>query len=180
MPFSLDVFHHGGFVQAFSHDIIRLGTGRKPLRRRGQATAQFHGIERFGLETIDRFLPADDEGQGGRHDAPDIQGGVIQKGIQPAGIDAHQPIRLGTAQGSVVQTVVIGIVPHIPEPLPDGFFLHGRNPQTLNRLMAPSLIVHQPEDQFAFPPGVCGADDGFHVLPVHEALQGFKLLPGGV
>ena len=57
----------------------------------------------------------------------------------------------------------------------DGGVLHAADPETGDRLTAPALMIDQPEDQLALPPGVGGADDAVYVCPVHEFAQNIEL-----
>ena len=100
---------------------------------------------------------------------------MVEAGKEAGGIDAHQPIRLGHAQGGVEQAVIVRAGPQGLEARPDGGVLHAGNPQPGEGLLTPRLLVDQPKDELSFPPGVGGADQTLHVLPRHERRQRVEL-----
>ena len=57
--------------------------------------------------------------------------------------------------------------------------LHAGQPQTGKGFFAPSLLVHQTEDQFSLAPCVRSADHALHIRAVHQFLQDAELLFGG-
>ena len=81
-------------------------------------------VKRHRLEGVDLGLPLDDEGQRRGHDAPDVEGPVVQHGKQPGGIDTHQPVRLGAAEGRIPQAVIVRAGVQACKAFPDGGILH--------------------------------------------------------
>ena len=138
---------------------------------------QRHGIKRHRLESVDLGLPLDDEGQRRGHDPPDIEGAVVQHRKQPGGVDTHQPVGLGPAEGRLVQPVIVRAGAQVCKALPDGGILHAGNPQPFHGLLAARQAVDGAENQLALPPGVAGVDYLGHVLPPQQGAQHVKLFP---
>ena len=88
-----------------------------------------HRIKRHRLEGVDLGLPLDDERQRRGHDAANVEGAVVQHRKQPGGVDAHQPVRLGPAEGRLVQPVIVRAGAQVGKALPDGGILHAADPQ---------------------------------------------------
>ena len=129
----------------------------------------FRGKNRNGA------LPLYQQGQRRRHDSADIQLGFVDQAEKPAGVDPHQPVRLGTAKGTLVQGIVVLAGGQMCESLLNGAVLHGGNPQPRHGLPAVGQIVHRAEDQLALPSGIAGIDDLRHVFTVHKGAQDVKL-----
>ena len=68
---------------------------------------------------------------------------------------------------------------HLPQPLADGVFLHGGNPEPQDGLIAARQIIDEAEDELALAPRVAGVDDLGNVGAAHEAFERFKL-PGAL
>ena len=60
----------------------------------------------------------------------------------------------------------------------DGGILHAADPEPGKGLLAFALVIDEPENQLALPPGIGGTDELIHVRPCHQAAQDFKLLLG--
>ena len=138
---------------------------------------QSHRIERHRLEGVDLGLPLDDEGQRRGHDPPDIEGAVVQHRKQPGGVDAHQPVGLGPAEGRLVQPVIVRAGAQVGKALPDGGILHAADPQPFHGLLAARQAVDRAENQLALAPGVAGVDYLGHVLPPQQGPQHIELIP---
>ena len=101
----------------------------------------------------------------------------IQHRKQPRGVDAHQPIGLLTAQGGLVQAVIVAAGAEAVEALPDGAVLHAGNPQPFHRLGTARQMVGGAEDQLPFASGVAGVYHLGHILPAQQRPQDVELLP---
>ena len=140
-----------------------------------------------GHELAPFRLALDQERQGrGLHPAA---GGLAEAaearvvtGERPGGVDADQPVRLGAAQGGVLQRPHLRFVTEFAEPLADGVQGHGLQPQPLDL-----LALHRPtgrlledvlEDEFALAAGVAAVDDHLHVLAADQFAQGVELCFG--
>ena len=143
------------------------------------AAAKVHCVKDFRAERPDLRLPLDDERQRGRHDAPHVEGAVVQHRKEPCGVDAHQPVRAGAAKGGLVQPVVFPPRTKVCKALSDGLVLHGGDPQPLHGLCAARHIVNGAEDKLPLAPRVAGVDHLAHILPAHEVPQQLEL-PGFV
>ena len=139
------------------------------------AAAKIYRVKGFRAERPDLRLPLDDERQRGRHDAPNIQGAVVQHRKEPCGVDAHQPVRAGAAEGGLVQPVVFPSRTKVRKALFDGGVLHGGDPKPLHGLCAACHVVDGAEDKLPLAPRVAGVDDLGHVLPAHEVPQHLEL-----
>ena len=139
------------------------------------AAAKIYRVKGFRAERPDLRLPLDDERQRGRHDAPHIQGAVVQHRKEPCGVDAHQPVRAGAAEGGLMQSVVFPSRTQLCKALFDGGVLHGGDPQPLHGLCAARHVVDGAEDKLPLAPRVAGVDDLGHVLPAHEVPQQLEL-----
>ena len=139
------------------------------------AAAKIYRVKGFRAERPDLRLPLDDERQRGRHDAPNIQGAVVQHRKEPCGVDAHQPVRAGAAEGGLVQSVVFTSRTKVRKALSDGLVLHGGDPKPLHGFRAARHVVDGAEDKLPLAPCVAGVDDLGHVLPAHEVPQQLEL-----
>ena len=63
------------------------------------------------------------------HHPPDVQSAVVQHAEKPGGIDPHQPVGFGPAQGGRIQPVIVAARFEGRKALPDGGILHAGNPQ---------------------------------------------------
>ena len=143
------------------------------------AAAKIYRVKGFRAERPDLRLPLDDERQRGRHDAPHVQSAVVEDGKQARGVDAHQPVRAGAAEGGLVQPVVFPSRTKVRKALSDGLVLHGGDPEPLHGLCAARHVVDGAEDKLPLASRVAGVDDLGHVLPAHEVPQQLEL-PGFV
>lgn len=135
------------------------------------AAAKIYRVKGFRAERPDLRLPLDDERQRGRHDAPHVQSAVVEDGKQARGVDAHQPVRAGAAEGGLMQPVVFPSRTQLRKALFDGLVLHGGDPQPLHGFRAARHVVDGAEDKLPLAPCVAGVDDLGHVLPAHEVPQ---------
>ena len=81
-------------------------------------------VEWHRLEGVDLGFSLDNEGQRRGHDTSDVEGPVVQHGKQPGGIDTHQPVRFGAAEGRIPQAVIVCTGAQVCKALPDGGILH--------------------------------------------------------
>ena len=139
------------------------------------AAAKIYRVKGFRAERPDLRLPLDDERQRGRHDAPNIQGAVVEHRKEPCGVDAHQPVRAGAAEGGLIQPVIFTPRTQLRKALFDSGVLHGGDPQPLHGLCAARHVVDGAEDQLPLAPRVAGVDHLGHVLPAHEIPQQLEL-----
>ena len=139
------------------------------------AAAKVHCVKGFRAERPDLRLPLDDERQRGRHDAPHVQSAVVEYGKQARGVDAHQPVRAGAAEGGLVQPVIFPSRTKVRKALSDGLVLHGGDPQPLHGFRAARHVVDGAEDKLPLAPRVAGVDHLAHVLPAHEVPQQLEL-----
>ena len=109
-------------------------------------TVQGHGIERFRLERANLGLPFHNQRQRRGQDAAHVQRMAVQQGEQPCGVDAHQPVGLGTAQGRVMKPVIVPPVSQGGKAVLDGIVRHAGNPQPPHGLCAASQVVSGAED----------------------------------
>ena len=92
--------------------------------RGGKAAIELDGVERFCHKCGDLRLALYQQRQRGRHDAPDVQCAAIRQGEIPRDVDANQPISLGTAQGGLMQAVIVAPRLKLLEAAADGIILH--------------------------------------------------------
>ena len=133
------VVERGRFLRLFlvfrAFDCCRLalagvgdGVGILPVLhsacRGGKAAIELNGVERFCRKCGDLRLTLYQQRQRGRHDAPDVQCASIRQGKIPRGVDTNQPIGLGTAQGGLMQAVIVAPRPKLLEAAADGIILH--------------------------------------------------------
>ena len=149
--------------------------GKAVTDRMELSQSQVNRVIAFRGKSRNGALPLYQQGQRRRHDSADIQLGFVDQAEKPAGVDPHQPVRLGTAKGTLVQGIVILTGGQVREPFFNGTVLHGGNPQPLHWLPAVGQIVHCAEDQLALPSGIAGIDDLRHVFPVHKGAQDIEL-----
>ena len=102
---------------------------------------------------------------------------MVQHRKQPGGVDAHQPVCLGPAEGRLVQPVIVRAGAQVCKTLPDGGILHAGNPQAFHGLLAARQAVDRAEDQLALAPGVAGVHYLGHILPPQQGAQHVKLIP---
>ena len=138
---------------------------------------QLYRIKRHRLEGVDLGLPLDNEGQRRGHNAANVEGTVVQHRKQPGGVDAHQPVGLGPAEGGLVQPVIVRAGAQVGKALPDGGILHAADPQPAYGLGAARQTVNDAENQLTFASRVAGVDHFGHVLPPQQGTQHIELIP---
>ena len=130
----------------------------------------------FFLEAQDFCVPVHQHFQcRGLHPAH-RQSFVIQHRKQARCIDTHQPIRLCTAEGRLIQSIIIRIRAQVCKALPDGGILHAGNPEPLHRFRAAGHLVDKAEDKFSLPACVGCGGHTVHIRAVEQGTQNFKLL----
>ena len=130
----------------------------------------------FFLEAQDFCVPVHQHFQcRGLHPAY-RQGFVIQHRKQSRCIDTHQPIRLCTAEGRLIQSIIIRIRAQICKALPDSSILHAGNPEPLHRFRAAGHLVDETENQFSLPACVGRSGHTIHIRAVEQGADDFKLL----
>ena len=140
-------------------------------------TGQFqrNRVERNRLKGVDLSFSLDNERQRWGHNAPDVEGAVVQHGKKPCGIDPHQPVGLGTAEGSIPKSVIVRTGAQVCKALPYGGVLHRRNPQAFHRLLAACQLIDATEDQLALASGITGIYHLRHIRGVHQLFENIKL-----
>ena len=101
---------------------------------------------------------------------------MVQHRKQPRCIDAHQPIRLCTAEGRLIQRIIIRIRAQVCKALSDGCILHAGNPEPLYGFRAAGHLVDKAENQFSLPACVGRSCHTIHIGAVEQGTQNFKLL----
>ena len=130
----------------------------------------------FFLEAQDFCVPVHQHFQcRGLHPAY-RQGFVIQHRKQPCCIDAHQPIRLCTAEGRLIQSIIIRIRAQVCKALPDSGILHAGNPEPLYGFRAAGHLVDKAENQFSLPACIGRGGHTVHIRAVEQRAHNFKLL----
>ena len=130
----------------------------------------------FFLEAQDFCIPVHQHFQcRGLHPAH-RQGLVVQHRKQPRCIDTHQPIRLCTAEGRLIQSIIIRIRAQVCKALPDGGILHAGNPEPLHRFCAAGHLVDETENQFSLPACIGRGGHTVHIRAVEQRAHNFKLL----
>ena len=120
-----NVRNHSILVLAFLCKLLGFRSVREFLAGNGEIReVQIHGEEIFGNKSGDFRFPLHQQRQRGRHDPSYIQLGAVKQRKVPSGVDAHQPVRLSSAQSAFVQPIKIRARAQILEALPDGFVLH--------------------------------------------------------
>ena len=175
---SRDLPHRDGLSKAGGPRALRLRLGGITRADCPEAAAvQLDGIKFLRPEPLDRRLAFGQQGQRrGEHAAHVQDPALMERREQTGGVDAHQPVRLGAAEGGVVKAVILGAVPQILKALPNRALLHRGNPEPLKGLAAAAFPVDQTEDQLAFSSRVRRADQGGNVIPAHELAENFHLL----
>ena len=162
-----------GFFQLLGSGLIRHalpGYGKT-----GQL--QRHGIKGNRLKGVDLSFSLDNEAQHWGHNAPDVEGAVmLRRRKKPCGIDPHQPVGLGTAEGSIPKPVIVRTGAQVCKALPYGGVLHRRNPEPFHRLLAACQLIDAAEDQLALASGITGIYHLRHIRGVHQLFENIKLL----
>ena len=121
-------------------------------------------------------MPLDQKCQSRRLHATDGKQRTVADGIGACGIHANDPVRPGTAFRTFVKSVVMGAVLQFRQSFLDRFVRHGGNPKPLERLFALGVGIDPAEDQFAFTPCICCADQAFGLFIVDQFFDDIKLL----
>ena len=100
---------------------------------------------------------------------------MVQHRKEPCGVDAHQPVRAGAAEGRLIQPVIFTPRTQLRKALFDGGVLHGGDPQPLHGLCAARHVVDGAEDKLPLAPCVAGVDHLAHILPAHEVPEQLEL-----
>ena len=170
--FDCDICTLTDFFQLLSSNLIRHalpGYGKT-----GQL--QRHGIKRNRLKGVDFSFSLDNQCQRWGHHAPDVEGAVVQHGKKPCGIDPHQPVGLGTAEGSIPKSVIVRTGAQVCKAFPYGGVLHTGNPEPLHGLLATRQLIDAAEDQLTLASGIAGIYHLRHIRGVHQLFQNIKLL----
>jgi len=170
--FDCDICTLTGFFQLFGSSFIRhalSGYGKT-----GQL--QRHGIKGDRLKGVDLSFSLNNKRQRRGHHAPDVEGSVIQHGKKPCRIDSHQPVGLGTAEGSIPKSVIVRTGAQVCKALPYGRVLHRRNPEPFHRLLTACQLIDAAEDQLALASGITGIYYLRHIRGVHQLFENIKLL----
>ena len=164
------------FAMAGGSNPFRFLSRFYPSALRRKAAAELHRIKSLDLKRRNLFFPLRHHRQRRGHDAPDIELGSVEPGIQPCSVDAHQPVRLRTAQSRTIQRVVGSARLERPKPLADGTFLKRRNPEPLDGLGAARLFIHHSENQLSLAPRIRRAHHFVHIRSIQQVFQHGKLL----
>ena len=130
----------------------------------------------FGNESLNLFLALDDDGQRRCLHAADrgeveAAGLGIERRHRPRAVDTHQPVGLGTTDRGVRQRAHGRIIAQGGKPLSNRRRCHGLQPQALDRFVRSGVADDVTKNQFTFPPGVAGVDQGVDLLALDEPDQ---------
>lgn len=89
----------------------------------------------------------------------------------PRAVDTDQPVRFGTADGSVSEALHFAAIAQACETVPDRTLGHRLQPQSLDRLGGLGVLRDVIEDQFTFAPRVTGVDQTADILALDELGQ---------
>ena len=170
--FDCDICTLTGFFQLLGSGLIRHalpGYGKT-----GQL--QRHGIKGNRLKGVDLSFSLNNKRQRRGHHAPDVEGSVIQHGKKPCRIDPHQPVGLGTAEGSIPKSVIIRTGAQVCKAFPYGRVLHRRNPEPFHRLLTVCQLIDAAEDQLTLASGIAGIYHFRHIRGIHQLFENIKLL----
>ena len=174
--FLLHGLDQGGLAFAgIRHRLGRRFLGAFLTGGRKSAAVQDRRIKRNRLEGADLGLPLDNQGQRWGHHTPDVQSAVVQHAEKPGGIDPHQPVGFGPAQGGRIQPVIVAARFEGRKALPDGGILHAGNPQPEHGFLAAGQIIDGAEDGLSLAPGIAGVHHLGHIGPLHQFFQQVKL-----
>ena len=174
--FLLHSLDQGGLVFAdIRHRLGRRFLGAFLTGGRKSSAVKDRRVKRDRLEGADLGFPLDDQGQRWGHHAPDVQSAVVQHAEKPSGIDPHQPVGFGPAQGGRIQPVIVAARFEGRKALPDGGILHAGNPQPEHGLLAAGQVVDGAEDGLSLAPGIAGVHHLGHIGPLHQFFQQVKL-----
>ena len=130
----------------------------------------------FFLEAQDFCIPVHQHFQCRGLYAAHGQSLVVQHRKQPRCIDTHQPIRLCTAEGRLIQSIIIRIRAQVCKALPDSGILHAGNPEPLYGFCAAGHLVDETENQFSLPACIGRGGHTVHIRAVEQRAHNFKLL----
>ena len=166
--FTLHLFDRDSCTLADFFQLLGSGLIRHALPGYGKTgQLQRHGIKGNRLKGVDLSFSLDNECQRWGHNAPDVECAVIQHGKKPCGIDPHQPVGLGTAEGSIPKSVIVRTGAQVCKALPYGEVLHRRNPEPFHRLLAACQLIDTSEDQLALASGIAGIYHFRHIRGIH-------------
>ncbi len=131
----------------------RLAGHRKPL---AQIEAHPEGV--LAAEGVDEAVALHDQGERRRAHAPHALRRAHRRGVEAAGVEAHEPVGLRAGDGRLVEAAVGGIGLHAGERLGERGVLKRRAPQTVDRQRAPQMLEHQVGDALALAVGVARVD----------------------
>ena len=86
-------------------------------------------------------------------------------------VDAHQPVALAAADGSIGQRQHVAVLAELVVGGHDAPRGHGLHPEAAARLLAAARLHDVAEDQLALPPGVAGIDDIGDIAALEEAFE---------
>ena len=132
---------------------------------------QHHRIKLFLFKIGNGSFPVYYQGKGRGHNPADVQSFPVQGRKQPGAGNAHQPVRLGTAQGSLIQKIILCTGAQVLKSLPDCGIFHTADPQPFKGLCASGMVIDQPENQFPLTPRIRSAHHAFHIRAVHQGNQ---------
>ena len=92
----------------------------------------------------------------------------VERRHRPRAVDADEPIGLRTADRGIRQRPHRRIIAQRSESLANRRGRHGLQPEALDGLSGSSVANDVAENQFPFPPGVAGVDQGIDVLAFDE------------
>ena len=92
----------------------------------------------------------------------------VERRHRPRAVDADQPVGLRAADRGVRQRPQRRILTQRGESFTDRRGRHGLEPKTPDRLAGSGVANDVTENQFAFPPGIAGVDQGIDVLALDE------------
>ncbi len=136
------------------------------------------GAKPLRHEVPDILCPLDQESQGRRLNPAHGEERAIFERKGPAGIHAHQPIRLGAAKSALIKAII-----GTPGLYPIKAFLDSRvreraDPKPANRLETTHFFIDHTENQLALTARVCGADDPGNACIQHQAPDNAVLRAG--
>ena len=159
-----------------SQSVGLVHAGNAPAVRFQAAGLDADRVILFFLEAQDFCIPVHQHFQRrGLHPAH-RQGLMVQHRKQPCCIDAHQPIRLCTAEGRLIQRIVVRIRAQVCKALPDSGILHAGNPEPLYGFRAAGHLVDEAKDKFSLPACIGRGGHTVHIRAVEQRVHNFKLL----
>ena len=136
---------------------------------------EFHGVERFRNKGRNLSFSLNNKSQRGRDDTANVKLGAIHQGEQTGSIDANQPVCLRSAEGRLIQAIVLRTSLQLLKPLSNCCVLHRGDPQPHHRFLAFCEIIGSTKNQFAFATSITCIDHCSDVIAMHQRLQDLKL-----